>query len=62
MTPQKGKPMKVRDIPTAEVLDDSEEFIDRYVLLVQQLIELERHQKGMGRNSYLLTMLLDEEL
>jgi hypothetical protein len=52
--------MRVRDLPTAEVLDDSEEFADRYISLIQQLIELEASVNSYYRP--LFTEILDEEL
>jgi hypothetical protein len=50
--------MKRREVPTAEVIDDSEELIMDYVHLVEALLALEKHPKEVP---YSLSDLLDEE-
>jgi len=51
--------MRVRDIPTAEILDDSEEFVMAYVLLIEALIDLEQSMPSFYAEP--LTDLLNAE-
>ena len=52
--------MRLRDLPTAEVIDDSEELSDRIITLVASLLELEK-EPALAKTWDDLTEILDED-
>jgi hypothetical protein len=53
--------MKRRDLPTAEVIDDSHELEMHAIFLIELLLELEERDPSDTDWQHLVTRALDEE-